>query len=993
MHRIFIAMVCVSMILLSESPPQAQMINGDFSDGLAGWHTEGDASISSEGFAILRTGGIEGAYATSISRDFVTSGSMLTFRYYFDIVGPDEIKYPGFPSFGPDFFQLSLNAGENGTFDVSLAWNPTGGFIPYSMDISSIAPGTSVTLSFILFDEDDENLSMAAIDDIADSAGPVPEPATLILLGGGLVGIFLYNTRRIRSLALIICTLQILSSSPANAEMLEDNVNDMTSLEFTSPLFNTKTNILTLNMTISNISDISIFTPLKVIITGISSADVSVANPDGYTPEGYPYLDLTPFINGRKLAPGEASSAVKISFYNPRRIRFRWDQDVFAFIDEYGETGPVIDNLCLVPGESSPVCEYYFEGFGVKNPEFDMLQQKPLLEMYMYEQLRVYVFDNEEFPLTVTVNGSEALYNGEGLYYYSDMVLKDGLNTISIVATNSMGVSISREISLNIDSIPPVIEVSGPLDGAVVTTPEQWITGRVDDPDVNSITIKKDFEESENISVVDGRFTAEVMLTPGHNDIRIRATDAAGNLSDYSLDMVYVYSESGDIEGYIYNSVLGLPIAGASVAAISGGDDYRITVSDGNGYYRLEGVRSGDLTLSVRKDGYIEGSLNIFSPGGSTSYVQDVALTPVNNTDTFTLTGQVKNRGGLPLSGATVSAIVSIDGTPLLTASDYNGIYIISGIPRTSFIAEASYDMYETASLNINSGIYNSYTTVLVLDFVLKDIVSSIRIISPEDGWLVSSEEVLVTGFIKDGGSDAGVRVNGILAQVYNGYFVANDVPVIEGPNRITAEMITASGTILSDSVNIFLSGEGAGVRIHAQETGMVPVELTVDIESPYGVSITDYSMKIEGPDAAELMSDGPLYHKVFIKEPGAYTLTFEAIDSSGNRYKDTFGFIGLMREDVEEILRPIWMALKDYLITDRIEDALLLFTPETRWRYAEQFSLLGSRLAEVFVRIGDIEVISLKGDVAKTRVHEGSITHYVWFVRDIHGKWKIHKF
>ncbi|MBI5096858.1 MAG: hypothetical protein HZB32_04335 [Nitrospirae bacterium] len=76
-----------------------------------------------------------------------------------DIIGADEKKYPNFPSFGPDFFQISLYVDEQRYFDKTLAWEPTGGFIPVSIDISSeipsIMPGMVATLSFLLFDEDD----------------------------------------------------------------------------------------------------------------------------------------------------------------------------------------------------------------------------------------------------------------------------------------------------------------------------------------------------------------------------------------------------------------------------------------------------------------------------------------------------------------------------------------------------------------------------------------------------------------------------------------------------------------------------------------------------------------------------------------------------------------------------------------------------------------------------------------------------------------------
>ena len=117
------------------------------------------------------------------------------------------------------------------------------------------------------------------------------------------------------------------------------------------------------------------------------------------------------------------------------------------------------------------------------------------------------------------------------------------------------------------------------------------------------------------------------------------------------------------------------------------------------------------------------------------------------------------------------------------------------------------------------------------------------------------------------------------------------------------------------------------------------------------------------------------------------------ATDSSGNVYKDTFGFTGMVKTDVEATLSNIWSGFKDSLIAGNTEAAMLLFMPDTRSRYKEQILLLGDQIQNTFAGIGDIQLISLNDNEAKTRIYEGDITHYVWFARDIYGIWKIHKF
>lgn len=729
--RRFILILFFTVILFQviyESPSYSQFINGDFSSGLTGWETTGDVSTSNDA-AVLETGGINGQYITSLSTDFIIFGGTLNFRYYFDITGPDEIKYPDFPSFGPDFFQMTLDAGSEGYFDVPLAWNTTEGFVPFSLDISTIIPGTPARLTFMLFDEDDGFQSIAMIDDVTDPilpAQPLSEPGTLILLGGGLVVVFVFSRYRlvhrtwccILMLFLILPVTQIFSSNIVFAALQETNLDNKTMLEFTAPVFNTKTNVMTLNMAITNISDTTILCPLKIVITGISSPDVKVSSPDGYTPEGLPFFDMTPYISNQDLTAGEKSQAKKISFYNPVRIKFRWDQDVTAFVDVPADAGPVIYNICIVPGELPPVCDYSEDDFDVKNPEFERVLQNALPEMYIYEQVRVYAFDYNDIPITVMINGVKADFNEDGFYYFVDLTLKHGNNTLSAVVANNTGESTKRDLSLNIDSVPPLINILNVTDGAVVMTPDVLINGSIDDPQINTIRMIKDFVTTEDVPVVNGMFSTNVILSSSHNNLRFEAVDVAGNSGIQNIDIVHVYSEFAGVSGKVYNSVLGVPVSGAVITFTSNAGYTGTLISGDAGEYNITGVNSGDITLLISKDGYDPVSLNVFAAGGDTPFQQDIALIPSSGIDTFTLTGQVNDTGESPLSGVKVS----LTNSTLSAITDNNGIYIISGIPRTSFTVEASLDLYETKSININSATYSPDTNILISNIILRNI-------------------------------------------------------------------------------------------------------------------------------------------------------------------------------------------------------------------------------------------------------------------------------
>ncbi len=982
----------ITIIMSLPGYSAGQIINGDFNTALTGWDTRGDVTAD-QGAAILRTGGIYGMYDTSLYTTFVVSGNSLNFKYYFDITGPDDILSPDFPSYPFDSFQVSLDDGTGNYKVEALAWEPFNDFVSYSLDISNFSYGTIVTLSFDLIDQDDGFTSIAAIDDVIDHRTPVPEPGSLILLGSGLIWVFLSGRNRsnlIYRLLIILSAIMIPGIGTAHGALIEQNIDDLTRLDFTSPVFNTRTSTLSLDMVVTNISDTAIHIPLKVIITGISTTDVTVANPDGYTVKGLPYFDLSGGITDHELSPGERTSTVKLMFHNPKKIKFRWDQDVEAFVDVYEDSGPVLENICLVPGELPPVCEFYKYDLEIKNPEFDNLIQRQLPDMFRYEQVRVYAYDYEDIPVHVVINNKDAVYHENGFYYYSDVVLQDGLNTISIELINESGMTITRGIIMYIDSIPPNVEIIQPAAGSVVTSRELIIEGSVDDPAVDYISLIENYIISRNVPVSEGKFVTNISLQPGHNNITIESADLAGNSISNNLDIIYAYSETSKVSGRIINESINRPVAGAVVTLSRQNGDFISVISDEGGIYRIDGVRSGDVTISVEKYGYESKNITICALGGDSPHEQDIVLHPAVHPGSFTLTGQIIDTSGQPLKGVTVS----ISGSSLHTTSDNNGIYVISGIPRISFEAGGSLTGYVDAIVSVNVSVFSKDTLVLIHNFILSGINYSIGISYPEGGGYADGNDTIVKGFIKSGDIDAGVRVNGVLANVYNGYFVANGIPLSEGMNRITAEMINANGIIAADSIELIRPHTvNEGILILAQEAGIVPLGLKVIIEGPPGIIFSESNIHVTGPAVTQVLSDDISHYTILINEPGIYSLSFTGKDSSGNHYNGRFEFTGMVKNDVEVMLKKKWHKFKEHLFNNNIEDALSMIAHETRSRYLEQFHLAGSRLSDFFGNLGDIQLVALSDNVAKARVYQDDATYYIWFSRDIYGLWKIYKF
>lgn len=145
------------------------------------------------------------------------------------------------------------------------------------------------------------------------------------------------------------------------------------------------------------------------------------------------------------------------------------------------------------------------------------------------------------------------------------------------------------------------------------------------------------------------------------------------------------------IQGTITDSVTSLPISGALVEAIRGGQVRYSDTSAPDGTYSLTGVQPSNYTLEVNAPGY---------------QIQSVGVNPTNNEIT-TVDFQLVPHGGeidgtvtdatttLPISGATIRILQGID-LILSTTTNGTGFYSAPNLSPGNYTVEASATGYQT---------------------------------------------------------------------------------------------------------------------------------------------------------------------------------------------------------------------------------------------------------------------------------------------------------
>jgi len=270
-----------------------------------------------------------------------------------------------------------------------------------------------------------------------------------------------------------------------------------------------------------------------------------------------------------------------------------------------------------------------------------------------------------------------------------------------------------------------------------------------------------------------------------------------------------------------------------------------------------------------------------------------------------------------------------------------------------------------------------------------------VEITSPLPGSVVNSSTVLVEGFIDAlPGTEVGVTVNGVVAEINNGAFAAF-VGLGPGNNVIAAKAVDPVGNNAMDSITVDVV-DPQDVRLRllvSPEMGLAPLTVELRPSSLLDRPIVLFGYDFEGDGIVDVSSATPDAVSHTYNQERLFFPTLTVTDDQGNQISTTtivnvFPLPNLVAK---------WNAVKDALRIGDIIGALSFIAEESRGRYQEIFTVISPDLSQIDAFLTNINLLTVEGNQAEfemLRMSEGvQLSFYVLFVRDNDGIWRLRTF
>lgn len=467
---------------------------------------------------------------------------------------------------------------------------------------------------------------------------------------------------------------------------------------------------------------------------------------------------------------------------------------------------------------------------------------------------------------SVTVNGTAVtVSNGS---FSKSVNLSEGSNTITVVATNAVGLSTTKTVSVTRDMTGPTLTVSAPTNNLVTAASSITVSGTVSDAHgVSSLTIN-----GTAVTVAaNGSFSKAVTLSAGANTITVIATDSVGNTTTVTRTVKkatsgptltitaptansVIRATSVTVTGTISDSVStvsGVTVNGSAATVTNGTFSKSVNLTEGANTITVVGTNAVGLTttktVTVTRD-----------MSGPTVTWTSPANGLVTAASSITVSGTVTDSQGvksLTVNGTTVS--VGSNGAFSKTVN------LSGGANTITIVATDNPGNTTTTSRSVTRATSGPTTTIT----------------SPAANAVINAASVTVTGAVSDNVSPvASVTVNGVNATITNGTYSAT-VSLTEGSNTLT--VVAKNQVNLSTTVtrSVVRDMTAPSLSVTSPANNLITAAASVTVSG----TVSDAHLSGVTVNGSAVTVSGGAWSTTVNLSAGSNTITVIASDTVGN--------------------------------------------------------------------------------------------------------------
>ncbi|MFK5970154.1 MAG: hypothetical protein QM487_08575 [Candidatus Marithrix sp.] len=242
---------------------------------------------------------------------------------------------------------------------------------------------------------------------------------------------------------------------------------------------------------------------------------------------------------------------------------------------------------------------------------------------------------------------------------------------------------------------------------------------------------------------------------------------------------------------------------------------------------------------------------------------------------------------------------------------------------------------------------------------------------------------------------NTGIVVNGVVALLNDGYFIANNVPLVAGSNTIIASLSSREETI-TDSISVTSQGNQPLLKINpSPASGFAPLSVTFEYDLSPTVDFSYLVANFNGDNMNDFIGHSPSETIQYdYQTPGIYVAKLHIIDYVGDRHSATTAIEVMDIDKTDTLLRSLWDEMNAALVAGDKDIAISYLNTGAKAKYGPVFEVLLPHMAEIVASYSPLIRVSLSsniGEFAVNRTIDGELkVFFVYYLKGADGVWRL---